>query len=330
MNNPFFSICVPVYNSGKQIIAALKSIGEQTFRDFEVVIVDNKSTDGTYEIIKEFLEKNNLKYSLFRNEKTISMINNWNKPLEYANGKYIAFLHHDDAFDPGHLEEAHNILIKNEQIGIYAVGNPGQGRLKTGLINPETYVKSLYIFEDISPPSETIFLRTYKDKRYVYYEKAVYSEMEVYWDICTDGFYVYHSSSRSVFRNTDKFTNSVTTNVYYTWTFFMDKFRIIEQFKNHKFINKQEHYDSLKNQIIIAIHRYFEARIRDIGDPDGIYQNILNISLRHNTYWVSIKLYFYKVISDLLNSKFLKKLLKPLLIRFLSLRRSNKSKINKR
>ncbi|MFX1311129.1 MAG: glycosyltransferase family 2 protein [Promethearchaeota archaeon] len=308
MSKPFFSVCVPVYNGGDLIINAIRSLEDQNFKDFEVIFVDNNSTDGTYEKVKNILEKSKLNYFLKKNIKTISMVRNWNETLKHAKGKYIAFLHHDDAYRPDHLNKAHKILKKYKNIGIYAVGNQITPRKLIGLMNPDYYFKYIYSMEDVSPPSETIFIKEYQKKRYFYNESALYSEMEVYFQIADDGLKAYHSRARTVFRHSRESDERVTKNVYYTWIFFVDKFRLIEYFKNHRYIGKKIYIKSLKNQINVAIKRYYDARQRNKDGANSIFQNLQTIILQKGYFLKYLKLFFRKISLDILRIKILSKL----------------------
>lgn len=91
---PFFSIVIPTYNRGSDLQFALYCILRQRFRDFEVVISDNCSTDNTQETVTQFKDKR-IRYS--KTEKTVWNSFNIERGITLAKGKYI-FLHSDDDF----------------------------------------------------------------------------------------------------------------------------------------------------------------------------------------------------------------------------------------
>ena len=89
---PFFSIIIPAFNAEETILIALKSILEQTFIDFEIVLVDGLSTDTTVKIVKE-LNDNRIK--IF-SEKDNGVYDAMNKGIHYAQGEWLYFIGSDD------------------------------------------------------------------------------------------------------------------------------------------------------------------------------------------------------------------------------------------
>ena len=80
---PLISIIIPTYNRKNELIGALKSALNQRYLNFEIVIADDYSNDGTNEIIKEYLTEPRIKY--FRNNKNLKFAGNHRKAiLEYA------------------------------------------------------------------------------------------------------------------------------------------------------------------------------------------------------------------------------------------------------
>lgn len=274
MPTPFFSVCMPTYNRGETIFKALKSIQNQTFRDFEVVIVDDASTDNTVKEVRRFFQselynRNRFKYTFKQNAKHLGDTKNWNKPLELAKGNYIAILEGDDQFLPIHLKEAYRILMKYSNIGIYAVGNQERPRPVTGLISSETYFKYTYRMEDVSPPSETIFIRQYRSKQYLYNARDYNycPEVELYLEISNDGFDVYHSPKRTVFRD-------VSPKDRFDWKYSQDQFKLMQKWKNHKWIGNSLFRQALKYQTNIAFNRYASAKIASGRQSERIWKGL--------------------------------------------------------
>lgn len=102
---PKVSVCIPAYNAALYIKQAVESALAQSYRDFEIVIVDNCSTDETVSLIDSLIIKNSGRIRLFRNTSNIGLVANLNKCLSYAEGRYIKFLCADDLLLEGCLEK---------------------------------------------------------------------------------------------------------------------------------------------------------------------------------------------------------------------------------
>lgn len=108
VSTPKVSICIPTFNGADYIQSALASVLRQQYQDFEVVIVDNCSTDQTVALIEK-LSLQTEKIRFFKNEQNIGLAANLNKCLEYARGEYIKYLCVDDLLLPeclGQMVEA--------------------------------------------------------------------------------------------------------------------------------------------------------------------------------------------------------------------------------
>ena len=104
-----FSVIIPTYNSQNTILRALDSVLYQTFKDYEVIVVDDGSSDDTKSVVEEFLQDNEVdfKYIVQKNSGPSSARN---RGIKNASGKYIAFLDSDDIWHPQKLEIVNNIL----------------------------------------------------------------------------------------------------------------------------------------------------------------------------------------------------------------------------
>jgi glycosyltransferase involved in cell wall biosynthesis len=98
------SIGLPVFNGERYISQAIDSILIQTFKDFELIISDNASTDRTEQICQEYVKKDSrIKYH--KNERNIGGPNNYNLLVKLASGKYFKWAAHDDVLEPTYLEK---------------------------------------------------------------------------------------------------------------------------------------------------------------------------------------------------------------------------------
>lgn len=116
------SICVPTYNYGRFIGTVIQSVLEQSYKDFEIVICDNCSTDNTRQVVSSFKDSR-IKY--FLNEKNIGMYNNFNRTIKYARGEFLKFFCADDWLHPRYLEEAVGIFESYPNLGIVGSSHYG-------------------------------------------------------------------------------------------------------------------------------------------------------------------------------------------------------------
>ena len=105
------SIIMPSYNTGHFIKETIESVLAQTHTDFELIIVDDCSTDNTDEVVSEFLSDNRVKY--IKNEKNSGAAVSRNRALSEASGKWIAFLDSDDLWTEDKLEKQIAFMKEN-------------------------------------------------------------------------------------------------------------------------------------------------------------------------------------------------------------------------
>ena len=100
------SLIIPVYHAVKTLPATLESILQQTFRDFEVVFVDDAGGDGSLELLERFCAESGVNAQLIRQERNGGAAAARNRALEVAQGEYLAFADADDLLAPEMLAEA--------------------------------------------------------------------------------------------------------------------------------------------------------------------------------------------------------------------------------
>ncbi len=98
------SICIPVYNGSAYLDTCIESAIKQTYSDFEIIIVDDQSTDNSLSVIKKWQEKYD-KIRLYINEKNQGLTGNWNTCMNHASGEWIKFLFQDDYLKEDCLEK---------------------------------------------------------------------------------------------------------------------------------------------------------------------------------------------------------------------------------
>jgi len=119
--DPLVSVVMPAYNAEKYISEAIESILNQSFKDFEFIIVNDASTDGTSSIIKKYAELDN-RIIILNNEKNLNIAKSRNKGVEKATGKYIVTMDSDDRALPNRLQEQYDYLNLHKDVSI-SIGN---------------------------------------------------------------------------------------------------------------------------------------------------------------------------------------------------------------
>lgn len=111
MDNPIISIIIPVYNGEKYIEEAIGSIGNQTFSDYEIIVVDDGSTDKTADCVKKYPE---IKYIYQENKGPASARN---MGVRKASGKYLAFMDADDVWEKDKLSVQLDYMEQHSDTG---------------------------------------------------------------------------------------------------------------------------------------------------------------------------------------------------------------------
>jgi glycosyltransferase involved in cell wall biosynthesis len=192
--SPFFSVCVEVHNRSLTIRRVIEAILNQTCQDFELIIVDNGSTDESIEIIKGILSNyTNKQVKFFKESYKKNEIEGWNRPLKFAKGRYIAICEGDDFYCPEHLEIAKKILTDNPNTGIYIAGSK-LTKFESAIQISESTEKlyDLKMLRWCPPPSCLIFRRISPDgEQYLFDENFVWAgEYSLYYKILKNKEYV--------------------------------------------------------------------------------------------------------------------------------------------
>jgi len=119
MQYPLVSICIPTYNGSAYIAEALRSALSQTYKNLEIIVSDDASTDGTLEIVHFFTEKTYIPIRVVQHTpKGIGA--NWNNCIKHANGVFIKLLFQDDVLLPTCIEEMVAVFRQHPNLGLVA------------------------------------------------------------------------------------------------------------------------------------------------------------------------------------------------------------------
>jgi glycosyltransferase involved in cell wall biosynthesis len=194
---PFFSVCIETHNREKTIQRVLECILMQTCLDFELIVVDNGSTDNTLSLIQETLGNVDIvSIKIIKEAKKINDIEGWNAPIRFASGEFIIVCEGDDYFNPEHFERAKEILQNNPTVGIYEASTKSIHSKSPDQITKytsESMLKKLYQLQWCPVPSATIFKRVNhkSEEKFLFHEINVYAgEYLLYESVLQDGWEV--------------------------------------------------------------------------------------------------------------------------------------------
>lgn len=112
--SPFFSIVIPTYNRAEFIEKTLKSVLEQTYEHYEVIVVDNCSTDNTEEVLRPYIESNRIRF--IKHDENYERARSRNTGMAAARGDFVTFLDSDDLMYPDNLKDAASFALKNPDL----------------------------------------------------------------------------------------------------------------------------------------------------------------------------------------------------------------------
>lgn len=115
------SVVIPAYNSASYIEGCLDSVFKQTFKDWEVIIIDDGSNDDTRIVIEEYINRSNIlsgRFQYLRNEKNMGAAAARNPGIEVSRGDFISFLDSDDIWRPQKLERVMDIFDRFSEVDL--------------------------------------------------------------------------------------------------------------------------------------------------------------------------------------------------------------------
>ncbi len=168
---PRVSVLVTTFNGGKFVLETIDSLLDQTFDDFELIIVDDASTDSTFDLLTAY---NDPRIRLFRNIENLGISRTRNRALAHARGEYVAANDQDDISTPDRLEKEVAFLDQNPRVGLVAAAAAElRGAKRRSLYKPEMrpHVLAWRLFTRCSIVHSTIcFRRSLAESENIRYE----------------------------------------------------------------------------------------------------------------------------------------------------------------
>ena len=227
-NNPKISVVMSTYNAERYLAEAIESILNQTFKDFEFIIINDGSTDDSSKIIKNYAKKDK-RIVVINNKENIGLIKSLNKGIKRAIGKYIARMDADDISMPNRFQVQFDFLEKNQDIFLvgtraFLIDDSGKRLGKTHVKNDFKIIRKILESGNNCFIHSSIMFRKGSDVRYR--EKAMHCED---YDL-----YLQLLLKRKKFSNIDMplleyriSSNSVISKNYFYAKLFLDKMKKI-------------------------------------------------------------------------------------------------------
>ncbi|ASQ89850.1 hypothetical protein CHL67_01975 [Prosthecochloris sp. GSB1] len=178
---PKVTVLMPVHNGEAYLRQAVQSILDQTFTDFEFLILDDGSTDGSRDIVRSFGDP---RIRLEANERNLGTVHALNRGIRLARGKYIARMDCDDVSLPERLERQVRFMDAHPEVGVSGSGMRliKKGRLKNTRLQPQAdpELKITLLFNTcfFHP---TVIMRTAVVKKTPYPDNLVFTQDYNFW-----------------------------------------------------------------------------------------------------------------------------------------------------
>ena len=278
------TIIIPSYNHGEFLIDRLETIYNQTYKDWEAIIIDDKSTDDSVAIIEKFLNNNpdfNIKYFIVNENNSGSGYNSWKKGIELAETKYIWIAETDDYSDLTFLEELIPVLESNEEVSL--------------AFSASQYIENNKITYDSS--NRTKDLNVNKNE-YKVIDNSVFFNRMPFDTYITNGSSVVFKKPNVTIPDTI-FTNKQCSDIF-LWTYLLEK-------KSFAFLNKNLNY--FRRHVGSTSSFLQKHKLETIYHENAKYLNLFNQTEKYpqfiNHY---IKYYIWSHKKDFLNTSSVRKI----------------------
>ena len=270
MINPFISVVLPVYNAEAYLQEAVTSILQQTYVHFELLLINDGSTDDSEKICLAFNDK---RIVYIKNETNLGLITTLNKGITLAKGEYIARMDADDVALPNRFKEQLELFLKHPDALVVSSDYYSlNGRKKTKIFNRNhsDEMKTTLLFATCFC-HPTVMIRNEFAKLNIWYDvsgKHV-EDYKLWMDLSFHGkfynvakpllLYRSHSQQVSVLHNNTQIKNSNILRENYLnqlgFTFTRDELRTHNSIGNNEFIRSLEQLKAIEKWLLNLIHQ---------------------------------------------------------------------------
>lgn len=229
------SVIIPIYNVEQYIEECIASVAAQTYKDFDIIAINDCSTDSSLEILRECIDKYNIpkdRISIIDHERNRGISAARNTGILHSTAEYLYFLDSDDIITPDCLEKLVKASLQHGKsmdmvVGNYRIDGPELGcphiTVKRSWLNRKKYIKA-YCKEKVYPmPWNRLVKRDFIIKHGLYFEEGLIHE-DTLWNfqilqyignvgIVQDDTYIYRVRNNSI-QSSQDFTKHFTANTY--------------------------------------------------------------------------------------------------------------------
>lgn len=332
ITNPLVSVIIPMYNAQEYIVESLESILNQTYKNIEIIIIDDASTDNSVNLVKQYTDD---RITLLCNRHNLRQSKTRNKLLDISKGKYIANMDADDISMPDRIQKQVEYMEKNKDVDICGTNAVIVGKKTARYINNpiEDYkIKEMLNYMDALAHPTVMFRRSsLKKMNLCYDENYRYAQDYKFWCDAKEKGANFHNIPEYLFKYRMS-ENNVSGKHAYEQRMFADKV-IVENI--YRVYGKNIVLNTLVNTV--GSLKEFEVDLKKIkeyikrDDNDNnitMWTNILKIiSGRYSVYGINALIMFLKYYRNNIFSVWFVKFAFKCFIRYDALNCSDKIKM---
>ena len=253
---PLVSIVIPAYNNENTIIATLESIRNQSYKNIEIIIIDDNSKDKTLQLVTEQQKKDN-RIKIYHNSTNLGMIGNWNKSIQMTNGEFVKLVCADDLLDKNEIEKETGVMILNPSVNLVEsdtrlidINGKKTGSFKryhkSGLVKGKKIARTSIIWNNFfGAPVNNLIRKSVLDKTGYFDEQFTYIlDFDMWMKIaCTGDVYIIHELLNSFRIRNDSNTGNLIGKDRETYV--AEHQRLVDKYAGELQLNRFEYAFSI-------------------------------------------------------------------------------------
>lgn len=250
------SIVIPAYNNENTIIATLESIRNQSYKNIEIIIIDDNSKDKTLQLVTEQQKKDN-RIKIYHNSTNLGMIGNWNKCIQMSNGEFVKLVCADDLLDKNEIEKETGVMILNPSVNLVEsdtrlidINGKKTGSFKryhkSGLVKGKKIARTSIIWNNFfGAPVNNLIRKSVLDKTGYFDEQFTYIlDFDMWMKIaCTGDVYIIHELLNSFRIRNDSNTGNLIGKDRETYV--AEHQRLVDKYAGELQLNRFEYAFSI-------------------------------------------------------------------------------------